>query len=91
MKQLKKYQDLRAVPVAALSKTKQTSLRKTQQYVQQTGDNHPLTYLQDEKVDERAFCSSYSNCTQVIESVTHTQEARDSLGINTYFCSCKLL
>jgi len=28
---------------------------------------------------------------QVIESATHTQEVRDSLGINISCCSCKLL
>lgn len=86
-----KYQDLTALPAAALSKINGASLRKPQQYVQQTGENHSLTYLQDEELDERAFCSSYSNCIQVIESATHTQEARDSPGINTYCRSCKLL
>lgn len=58
--------------------------------MQKTGENNSLTYLQDE-VDERGFCSSYSNCMQIIESATHTQELRDSLGINTYCCFCKLL
>lgn len=67
------------------------SLRKIQKYMQQTGESHSLTYLQDEVVDERAFCSSYSNCMWVVEPATHTQEARDSIGINIKCCSCKLL
>lgn len=76
----KKYQDLAALPIVALSKINGASLRKTQQYVQPAGENHSLTYLKDEEDDEGAFCSSYNKCVQVIESVTCIQEARESLG-----------
>lgn len=54
----KKQTDLAALPIAALSKINGASLRKTQQYVQQTGENLSLTYLKDEEDDEGAFCSS---------------------------------
>lgn len=37
------------------------------QSVQEIGENRSLTYLRDYVVDERAFCSPYNDCAQVIE------------------------
>lgn len=86
----KKNQDLAGLPTAASSNTNGASLRKTQQFVQQTREIHSLPNLQDEEIDGRAFFPSYSNCMQVIGFVTHIYKARITLGINSYCCSCKV-